>query len=560
MARTLTVAPEQHGAFPTIRDALAAAAPGTIIAIAPGEYLEALELRQVQVTLSAREPGTVTLISPSREQATLSASGSQVEVDGVTLLALDQPAVQVRGGELTMTGCEVGSEGAAAVHVSRGAKVTVHDTKLTRGRYGLVVEDSDGEVDRCEIQNIAEDGVILRLGAAATIRNSLVTGCGFRGIYMYQAGSSRVERCEIAQVGDAGISVADQSSPTIVECWVHDTQGVGIVVGRGCGGLIESCHVENTAPPGILVGEGARTEVRKGDPSAARRSVGVASGGNQQDLERVERLLAELDSMIGLATVKREVHAVIDEIQVNEWRRSEGLSVGMVSHHLVFTGAPGTGKTTVARVYGELLKGLGVLPHGRFREVARRELVGQYIGHTAEKTASVFEEAKGGVLFIDEAYTLSRSAGGSGSDFGQEAIDTLVKLMEDHRDEVAVIVAGYTGEMQEFLDTNPGLASRFAKTIEFESYSPPQLVEISRRIAARDDYLLEDDLDLALLQWFQQIERDDSFGNAREARKLLERMRKSQATRLRSLGRRPTRDDLRTLALSDLLGAVRDDG
>jgi SpoVK/Ycf46/Vps4 family AAA+-type ATPase len=260
--------------------------------------------------------------------------------------------------------------------------------------------------------------------------------------------------------------------------------------------------------------------------------------------------------MIGLAGVKAEVRALIDEIQVNEWRRNAGLAVGAVSHHLIFTGAPGTGKTTVARIYGELLKALGVLPDGKFKEVARRDLVGQYIGHTAEKTTAVFEEALGGVLFIDEAYTLSRSSGG-GADFGREAIDTLVKLMEDHRDAIAVIVAGYTGEMLEFLDANAGLASRFAKTLEFENYSPDELVLIVNRIAHNDDYLLGAGLDDALREWFGQIERDQNFGNAREARKLLEGMRKAQSGRLRALGRMPDRDDLRTLVLDDLLAATK---
>lgn len=560
MARTLFVSPEQRGAFPTIRDALEAAEPGVVISIAPGEYSEAIALRDQRLAISARDPGTVTITAPGDEPA-VSAVGSQVELHGLTVTASDLPAVEVRGGQVTISKCRVGSDAAAAIQVTAGARLDLRDTVLPSGRYGLVIEDSDGEVDRCEVRDIADDGILLRLGAAATIRNTLVTGCGFRGIYMYQAGGSRVERSEISQTGDTGIAVADQSSPTISECWVHDTQGVGISVARGCAGVIEGCAVENTAPPGVLIAEGARTEVRKGDPAAisGRLSVGASSGGNnQQDPEQVDRLLAELDSMIGLETVKREVRGLIDEIQVNEWRRSEGLSVGMVSHHLVFTGAPGTGKTTVARVYGELLKALGILPHGTFKEVARRDLVGQYIGHTAEKTASVFETAMGGVLFIDEAYTLSRSSGGSGADFGQEAIDTLVKLMEDHRDEVCVIVAGYTGEMREFLDTNPGLGSRFAKTVEFESYSPAQLVEISKRIATRDDYLLDEDVDVALLEWFRQIDRDDSFGNAREARKLLERMRKTQSSRLRGLGRRPSRDDLRTLTLSDLLEAVRD--
>jgi SpoVK/Ycf46/Vps4 family AAA+-type ATPase len=199
---------------------------------------------------------------------------------------------------------------------------------------------------------------------------------------------------------------------------------------------------------------------------------------------------------------------------------------------------------------------LGVLPDGKFKEVSRRDLVGQYIGHTAEKTTAVFEEALGGVLFIDEAYTLSRSSGG-GADFGREAIDTLVKLMEDRRDEIAVIVAGYTAEMMDFLDANAGLASRFAKTLEFSNYSPDELVLIVNRIARNDDYLLSDGLDDALREWFDQMERDQNFGNAREARRLLEGMRKAQSGRLRSLGRMPSRDDLRTLVLDDLLAATR---
>jgi replication-associated recombination protein RarA len=240
---------------------------------------------------------------------------------------------------------------------------------------------------------------------------------------------------------------------------------------------------------------------------------------------------------------------------VNEWRRSAGLSVSGGSNNLIFTGAPGTGKTTVARIYGKLLAALGVLPNGGFKEVARRDLVGQYLGHTAEKTASVFDEAVGGVLFVDEAYTLSRSAG-SGGDFGQESIDTLVKLMEDHRHEIAVIAAGYTKEMAEFLDANPGLASRFSKSVEFENYAPQDLVLIMNRMAQSDDYMLTPDTEPALLEYFDSMRNEPNFGNAREARKLFESMRKTQSQRLRQLGRRPTLDDLRTFTVADVLGVI----
>ncbi|MEV6234471.1 right-handed parallel beta-helix repeat-containing protein [Saccharopolyspora shandongensis] len=556
MARTLLVSPEQRGALPTIRDALEAADDGAVISIAPGEYEEPVHIRRKRVTISAREPGTVTIRSPFRDHPTVSVVDGTVELSGLAVFGDVRPAIQISGGSAQIFDCSATAGYAAAISIGDGADVTLRGNRISDSQCGLIVENADGVVESCELQDIVDDAVIVRLGARAALRHCTVRGAGFRGVYMYQAGGSSIERCDISQTGEAGIAVADQTSPNIVECWVHDTQGVGISVGRGCGGVIEDCRVENAAPPGVLIDEGARTEVRRGAES--KPPVGAtATSGNKQDQEKIDELLAELDGMIGLTGVKSEVRALIDEIQVNEWRRSEGLSVNAVSNHLVFTGAPGTGKTTVARTYGNLLKALGILPNGRFKEVSRRDLVGQYIGHTAEKAASAFDDARGGVLFIDEAYTLSRPSGG-GADFGQEAIDTLVKLMEDHRDEVAVIVAGYTSEMGEFLAANPGLASRFAKTLEFENYTPEQLVSISGHLARGDDYLLGDDLDLALLEWFTQVDRDANFGNAREARKLLERMRKSQSTRLRNLGRRPSRDELRTLSLDDLLDAIRE--
>jgi Right handed beta helix region/ATPase family associated with various cellular activities (AAA)/AAA lid domain len=558
MARTYSVS-QQPGAYPTIRDAVEVAPDGSVISISPGEYRETVRItgRRLKI-MAAGEPGSVTIDATGRPESVVFARDSELSLHGLILRGGDSAAVNADGGRIVLEKCEASAGYAAGVSVTGGAVLQATDLKVTGGQYGLVIEDAGGTVDKCEITNIADDGVIVRLGADPTIRNCTIAGCGFRGVYVYQGGRPIIERCDISRTSDAGISVALQSAPTITACWIHETQGVGLAFARGTGGRVEDCRVENTAQPAIRVDEGANPTIREATEPTHRPKVGVGAveGASQQDAEKVEKLLAELDSMIGLESVKHEVRALIDEIQVNEWRRQAALAVGTVSHHLIFTGAPGTGKTTVARIYGQLLKALGVLPNGKFKEVARRDLVGQYIGHTAEKTNSVFEEALGGVLFIDEAYTLSRSSGGS-ADFGQEAIDTLVKLMEDHRDSIAVIVAGYTEEMQTFLDANSGLASRFAKTMEFENYTADELVLIVNRIARHDDYLLGDGLGDALREWFASIDRTQNFGNAREARKLLEGMRKAQSGRLRGLGRMPTRDDLRTLTLDDLLVATR---
>jgi parallel beta-helix repeat protein len=558
MARTIQVSTQQHGAYPTIREALDAAADDDVISISPGDYTESITLRDRRITLiAAVGAGTVTIDSSALGESAISVGSSEATLKHLTLRSADRATVRVVNSTVRIDGCDLSAGYAPCASAADGARLDVVGSRLTGGQYGLVFDDADGTVDKCEIRDISDDAIIVRVGAKPLVRNSTIAGCGFRGIYVYQSGRPTIERCDISNTGGAGISVAHHSEPVITSCWIHETQGVGIAFGRGCGGTVDGCQIDNTAPPAIDLEEGANPTIREGDPSAGRPKTGVSAvkGATQQDLETVERMLTDLDGMIGLAGVKSEVRALIDEIQVNEWRREAGLAVGTVSHHLIFTGAPGTGKTTVARIYGQLLKALGVLPHGKFKEVARRDLVGQYVGHTAEKATSVFEEALGGVLFIDEAYTLSRSSGG-GADFGQEAIDTLVKLMEDRRDEVAVIVAGYTGEMATFLEANSGLASRFAKTLVFENYSPPELVQIVNRIAQNDDYLLAAGLDDALLEWFENIERSESFGNAREARKLLEGMRKAQSGRLRGLGRMPSRDDLRTLVLDDLLRAT----
>ena len=268
----------------------------------------------------------------------------------------------------------------------------------------------------------------------------------------------------------------------------------------------------------------------------------------------VTAALAELKQMIGLDSVKTEIDTLIQRLKVEAARREKGLPVPPISLHMVFTGPPGVGKTVVARLYGAILRDLGVLEKGHLVETDRAGLVAGYLGQTALKTKERIAEALDGILFIDEAYALGNGGDGKRDMFGQEAIDTLLKEMEDKRDRLVVIVAGYPDEMREFLTTNPGLPSRFTKTIRFETYRAAELVAIVRMMAARDGLSIAPGADQALETYFSLRMLAPDFGNARTARTLLERAREGQAVRIAPL--LGTDVDLTQITLGDVETAM----
>jgi ATPase family associated with various cellular activities (AAA)/AAA lid domain len=245
--------------------------------------------------------------------------------------------------------------------------------------------------------------------------------------------------------------------------------------------------------------------------------------------ELLEDLLAELDKLVGLQGVKAEVRLVTNMLQVQQLRKERGMPLVDASRHLVFTGNPGTGKTTVARLLARIYRTLGVVDKGQLVETDRAGLVAGYVGQTALKVTEVFDQARGGILLVDEAYALAR---GGERDFGREAIDTLVKLIEDRREDTVVIVAGYPAEMAEFVDTNPGLRSRFPKTIAFDDYSDDELVVIFERQCAKAKYHLSEDTVRTVKIWFASQTRGKGFGNGRLARNLFESSAAHQAMRL----------------------------
>lgn len=283
-----------------------------------------------------------------------------------------------------------------------------------------------------------------------------------------------------------------------------------------------------------------------------------ASSESEEDepSETVEDVLAELDQLVGIGPVKDEIHRLTATFRVLARRRLEGLPVSPSSYHCVFSGSPGTGKTTVARVMARVYRALGVIETDNLVEVDRSDLVAKYVGQTAAKTNAVIDSALDGVLFIDEAYAL---ANGGPSDYGHEAVETLLKRMEDDRDRLVVVIAGYTDKMKTFIAMNPGLRSRFTRYIEFPDYSVDELTEIFVRMAKQEEYVLMPNVlsrvRLEMERWLAKATK--SFGNARSVRNLFERAKEHQAQRLEPSLDELTREEMTELSLEDVDGACR---
>jgi AAA+ superfamily predicted ATPase len=307
----------------------------------------------------------------------------------------------------------------------------------------------------------------------------------------------------------------------------------------------------------LLSGMDAAGVPRPGQPSVASGQPAAAatatSGPPVPEPElpperAIEDLLAELDALVGLDHVKTEVRQLTSLLRIQKLRAEAGLPTVETSRHLVFTGNPGTGKTTVARLLSQIYRTLDVVTKGHLVETDRSDLVAGYVGQTATRTRAVLESALGGTLLIDEAYALAR---GGENDFGRESIDTLVKYMEDHRDDLAIVACGYPAEMAELIDANPGLASRFTRTVVFPDYTNDELVAIFELMGGAKEYHLDVDARALLRAIFEAEPRGRGFGNARLARNLFERAVNRHALRLAEV-EAPNKQQLTTLTAADV--------
>ncbi|WP_223773247.1 right-handed parallel beta-helix repeat-containing protein [Streptomyces sp. 135] len=491
----------------------------------------------------------------------------------------DYPAVWVSdGATAVLESCRVRDVPDALFVLDRGSRADVVDSDLSQVR-NTAVSVSDGataQLDDCRIREAATGAWFRDHGSGGTLANCTIDAVQ-TGVIVTKGADPTIERCTVTSPAEAGFYVSAGGRGSFQGCRVSGSGGYGFHVIDGCRTTLKKCRTERCARGGFEFSEegplvedcasdesgGLRTPAAPQEVPAvqtATQTAGLLGSVPAQQpapaavpappsARAAKEVLGELDALVGLESVKREVRALTDMIEVGRRRQLAGLKAASARRHLVFTGSPGTGKTTVARLYGEILASLGVLESGHLVEVSRVDLVGEHIGSTAIRTQEAFDRARGGVLFIDEAYALSPED--SGRDFGREAIDTLVKLMEDHREAVVVIVAGYTAEMQRFLSVNPGVASRFSRTITFSDYAPEELLRIVEQQAEEHEYRLGTGAGEALLKYFTALPKGPAFGNGRTARQTFEAMVERHAGRVAQLPE-PSTDDLTLLYPEDL--------
>ncbi|MGW7243495.1 right-handed parallel beta-helix repeat-containing protein [Streptomyces sp. NPDC054804] len=435
------------------------------------------------------------------------------------------------------------------VQVAKGAAASLAGIRISgAGAAGLVVDEgAEATVNGGWVEDCAGSGAVIWTGARPEMTGLHIDRPGKNGVFLAEGAGGTFTGLDVTRAGFPALHVAAGADPVFRHCRVRDcAEALG--TDEGAKPVLEDCTADGT-PLTFGTPAAAPAHGTPGTAPSPRTAKSAADDTEEPAEENLEDLLGELHELVGLDRVKQDVGSLVKLMQTVRRREEAGLPAPPLSRHLVFAGNPGTGKTTVARLYGRLLKALGLLRRGHLIEVDRTALVGEYVGHTGPKTTAAFNRALGGVLFIDEAYSLAPAL--AGNDFGTEAVATLVKLMEDHRDDVVVIAAGYPGDMHRFIGSNPGLASRFGRTLLFEDYESAELVSIVEFQAGQHRYELTPTARTELRALFEAMPRGEGFGNGRSARQIFQEMTERQAQRVAELTA-PTSEELISLEAHDL--------
>ncbi|MFG1605276.1 right-handed parallel beta-helix repeat-containing protein [Actinoplanes sp. NPDC049265] len=524
------------------------------------------------------------------------AGNASAELDRCTVTGTPQHGVRVTGrAMLRMSGGRIERAEMNGIQVEEDGDATVAHVAIESVAVGIRVETSHRPlfVD-CAVTKTSQAGMEVASEAGPTVRDSRFSDSEGAGIFLDRDSAATIEDSTVLDVGGSGLVAWTGARPIVRTLRIERPGKNGVYLNADSRGFLDDLYISAAEFPALYIGKGATPRIRRAHVDSSERDLNLADGAEPtfadctvsnvrnssmpasnapavravaggggagpaapdgQKTEGVTEaldigaLLHRLDDLVGLAGVKNDVSTLVKLMQMVKRRQEMGLSPPPLSRHLVFAGNPGTGKTTVARLYGQILNALGMLSRGHLVEVDRGQLVGEYVGHTAPKTQAAFKKAMGGVLFIDEAYALVPE--GQSNDFGQEAISTLVKLMEDHRDQVVVIVAGYPGSMGRFIAANPGLSSRFNRTLTFVDYLPAELVEIVSHQAGEHEYTLPEDTVSALAEYFESSEGANRSGNGRFARQVFQEMTERHAFRIAEVDN-PTKEQLSALLPVDV--------
>ncbi|WP_410511002.1 AAA family ATPase [Paenibacillus sp. BR2-3] len=607
----ITVSTVQEADFRTLTEAVLAAEPGDTIIVYPGTYRENILIDKQVKIIGIGTPGQVILIGTDSYSLEIKTDFASIENMMINYEGEGEfGAVYITKGSPILEQCEMSSTAGPVLGICHEGDPVIKRCKIHSGQdAGVHVFDGgQGLFVDCDICSQKSANVVIERGGDPVFRRCRIYGGGNAGVLVDDEGRGSFESCDIYANAKAGLAIIHEGNPKLTKCRIFDGHDAGIYATERGQGLLEDCKIYGNEMLNVAIKREANPQLRRcqifegkqlglliadsglgiledcGIYGHAGQGLWIQDGHPQlvncvindrsnvlisstvipssftgmEDRKSLAMLLQELEGFVAMDSIKQSILDLVDYIDFVKDRQRLGIKPAeSLTLHMLFVGNPGTGKTTVARLLGKLFKSMGLLEKGHVVEVDRSGLIAEYVGQTAMKTERAIQSALGGILFIDEAYTLAKSD--SGQDFGKEAIEVILKRMEDLSGQFVVVAAGYPQEMKTLIDINPGLRERFKQTIVFPDYTPDELLLIARHMALSEEYILSSDFEALLHHYFmeQYRKRDYSFGNARLVRNCLEKVKMAHARRSAKLPRDKRTREVMTTLLPEDMSALR---